>query len=142
MASRRSYRNLKQNSTQDYKVLKLNDVLCPICRSILIEPVTLPCSHGFCLSCFKSTVENANLVCPLCRIRIGSWLRKTKKESNLINVSLWEAIKHNYAQHVKNKLDGIDENLEEGLYNKKKSFILYILKCDFCRIPCYCIPSG
>lgn len=115
MASRRSYRNLKQN-IQDYTVLKLNDVLCPICRSILIEPVTLPCNHGFCLSCFEGTVKNANLVCPLCRIRIGSWLRKTKKDSNLINVPLWEAINNNYSQHVKNKLDGLDENLEDGCW--------------------------
>lgn len=118
MASRRSYRNLKQNIKQDYTVLKLNDVLCPICRSILIEPVTLPCNHGFCLTCFKGTVENANLVCPLCRIRIGSWLRKSKKESNLINLPLWEAINNNYSQHVKNKLDGLEENLEEGCKTK------------------------
>lgn len=114
MASRRSYRNIKQNLEKDYTILKLNDVLCPICRSILVEPVTLPCQHGFCLTCFKGTVENANLVCPLCRIRIASWLRKSKKQVSLINTALWEAIKHNYAQHVKNKLDGIDENLEEG----------------------------
>lgn len=114
MASRRTYRNLKKNDNQNYTVLKLNDVLCPICRSILIEPVTLPCNHGFCLSCFKGTVENANLVCPLCRIRIGSWLRKAKKESALVNVLLWEAINHNYGHHVKNKLEGIEENLEEG----------------------------
>lgn len=117
MASRRTNRNLKQTLESDYSSLKLNDVLCPICRSILIKPVTLPCNHGFCLTCFKGTIENVNLVCPLCRTRIGSWLRKRKTESQLINKPLWEAINNNCSQHVKNKLDGIDENLEEGWYS-------------------------
>lgn len=127
MASRRTYRYLKQNLKQDYTILKLNDVLCPICRSILIEPVTLPCNHGFCMSCFNGTVENSNLVCPLCRTRIGSWLRKVKKESKLINIDLWSSIKNNYAQHVKNKLDGIDENLEEGCIIKCLLFTCILL---------------
>ncbi|KAJ8934645.1 hypothetical protein NQ314_013244 [Rhamnusium bicolor] len=113
MAPRRTSKILKTFNKVDYKALILNDVLCPICRSILIEPVSLPCSHGFCSSCFDGTMENANLVCPLCRIRIGSWLRKAKKEAKLVNEELWNAIKDKFPQQVKNKLNGIDEDFEE-----------------------------
>ncbi|XP_028133635.1 E3 ubiquitin-protein ligase rnf168 [Diabrotica virgifera virgifera] len=113
MTSKRSTRNSKTTKTKNYDTLILNDVLCPICRSILVEPVTLPCNHVFCLFCFENTMENANLVCPLCRLRIGSWLRKVKKENNLINADLWKAIKDKFPQHVKNKSNGVDENLEE-----------------------------
>ncbi|CAG9858352.1 unnamed protein product [Phyllotreta striolata] len=114
MASKKSKKCPKIiNKPKDYNALTLNEVLCPICRSILIEPVSLPCNHDFCLFCFEGTMENANLVCPLCRMRIGSWLRKVRKDNILINGELWKIIKEKFQQHVKNKLNGVDENLEE-----------------------------
>lgn len=115
MASRRTYRCSKIVQNKEYSILNIVDVLCPICRSIFIEPVTLPCNHSFCNCCFEATVENANLVCPLCRIRISSWIRKAKRESRLINESLWKRIKDTYPEQIKNRLNGIDENLEQGL---------------------------
>ncbi|KAK0171850.1 hypothetical protein PV328_005247 [Microctonus aethiopoides] len=33
--------------------INLRDLMCPVCRGILIEPVTLPCSHNLCLRCLK-----------------------------------------------------------------------------------------
>ncbi|XP_060518326.1 tripartite motif-containing protein 5-like isoform X2 [Cylas formicarius] len=87
----------------DFSNLQAGDVLCPICRTILIEPVTLPCSHGFCNLCFNDTMEKANLVCPLCRIRVGSWFRKAKKENKLIDELFWTAIKEKYPKEVQNK---------------------------------------
>ncbi|KAJ8961222.1 hypothetical protein NQ318_008905 [Aromia moschata] len=114
MAPKKISKTAKTLKTLDYKALSLTDALCPICRSILIEPVTLPCRHNFCLSCFDGTMENANLVCPLCRIRIGSWLRKAKKGGKLVNNDLWSAIQESFPRQVKNKLSGVDENLEEG----------------------------
>lgn len=116
MASRRSYRSARSIQNQDYSALNICDVLCPICRSIFLEPVTLPCNHSFCNCCLLSTIENANLVCPLCRIRIGSWLRRAKKERKLINELLWKTVKDSFPQQVKNRLNGIDENLEQGLF--------------------------
>lgn len=59
-------------------------------------------------------MANTNLVCPLCRIRVGSWLRNAKKEKTLVNNELWMAIKDQYAAHVKNKLDGVEELFEDG----------------------------
>ncbi|KAF5275668.1 hypothetical protein FQA39_LY06780 [Lamprigera yunnana] len=111
MAPRRSVRC--NNVTNHYNNLSLKDVLCPICRSILIEPVSLPCNHGFCLSCFENTVANTNLVCPLCRIRISSWLRISRKDNKLINVEYWNVIQKNFPEQVKNKLNGAEEYSEE-----------------------------
>ncbi|XP_056642507.1 E3 ubiquitin-protein ligase RNF169-like [Diorhabda sublineata] len=113
MAPKRTTKYTKLLNSTNYSTLVLNDVLCPICRSILIEPVSLPCNHDFCLVCFENTMENANLVCPLCRMRVGSWLRKTKKENSLINTELWKYIRDKFPKHVNNKLNGIDENIIE-----------------------------
>ncbi|RZC39130.1 zf-RING 2 domain containing protein [Asbolus verrucosus] len=105
-------RRVKVNKL-DYKKLTANDVICPVCRSILIKPITLPCSHGFCASCFETTTQNANLVCPLCRVRIGSWLRSATKSKKLINETLWQAIQSLFPLQVRNKLKGIDGNFDD-----------------------------
>lgn len=122
MAPRRGTRVLKVEQSIDYDNLTVKEVLCPICRSILIEPVTLPCNHVFCFSCFQGTMENANLVCPLCRLRIGSWLRLCKKENKLINIDYWNAIKRLFPEQIKNKLQGVEDNLN---YGNIKYFLLY-----------------
>lgn len=58
-------------------------------------------------------MANTNLVCPLCRKRIGSWLRTARKEKkSLVNTEFWKAIKESFPQQIKNKVDGIDENFE------------------------------
>ncbi|KAG6452640.1 hypothetical protein O3G_MSEX007701 [Manduca sexta] len=93
--------------------LELKDVLCPICQSILIEPVTLPCFHDFCQHCFSGSVEYNALCCPLCRLRIGSWLRTATKHKNLVNVQLWNFIKSKFPAEVTKKTNGEDIDLPE-----------------------------
>lgn len=112
MAPRRAVKSVKKIRSNGYKNLSLHNVLCPICRSILIEPVTLPCNHSFCVSCFESTMANTNLVCPLCRMRIGSWLRNARKTKNITNSDLWKAIRDAFPEQIQNKLDGVEENFE------------------------------
>ena len=53
---------------------------CPICFELIVEPVTLPCEHELCLSCFKQNLCNANFSCSLCRKRISSWARQHTKD--------------------------------------------------------------
>ncbi|XP_030752708.1 E3 ubiquitin-protein ligase RNF168-like [Sitophilus oryzae] len=93
--------------------LKEVDILCPICRTIIIEPVLLPCNHAFCKQCFDGAMENTNLVCPLCRVRVGSWYRKAKKNGELVDKSFWDAIKIQYPREIQNKYNGIDNSIEE-----------------------------
>lgn len=54
---------------KEEKALTLIDVTCPVCLSIMIKPVSLPCNHALCMPCFESSVSESNLACPLCRRR-------------------------------------------------------------------------
>ena len=115
MAAKKSCRFVKCEFVDNYDNLSLHDVLCPICRSILIEPVSLPCNHKFCLQCLEDIVANSNLTCPLCRVRFGSWHRISKRKNNVVNGELWSAIKKTFPMQVKNKLEGKEEDVREGV---------------------------
>lgn len=103
-----------ENKLLKLEKLELKDVVCSICHSILVEPVTLPCYHDFCLRCFNGSVENNALCCPLCRLRIGSWLRTATKQKNLVNVKLWNFIKCKFSLEIDAKINGEDLHLPEG----------------------------
>lgn len=108
--------NIAVENLQKYQNILFSDALCPICRSILIEPVTLPCSHGFCYSCFNCTMENNSLTCPLCRIRIGSWLRTARKENKVINDTLWQILQHKFPNEIQKKKNGEDLETNDSKY--------------------------
>ncbi|KAF7694928.1 E3 ubiquitin/ISG15 ligase TRIM25-like [Silurus meridionalis] len=41
---------------------------CPVCLDLLMDPVTIPCGHSFCLSCINSCWDKrAHCTCPQCR---------------------------------------------------------------------------
>lgn len=115
MAGRKAKKPKKALKKPDLTKLKPAEVLCPVCRTIFIEPVTLPCDHVFCKQCFEGTMENANLVCPVCRHRVGSWYRKSKKDNKLVDQEFWKAVQEQYSLEVANKRQGIDNDMEEGL---------------------------
>lgn len=89
----------------------LRDLMCPVCRGILIEPVTLPCTHNLCLRCLKGTFEHNSLNCPLCRLRVGSWLRTATKSETLVNHGLWELIRTKFPKEVEDKHNGEERDL-------------------------------
>lgn len=103
-----------ENKLLKLEKLELKDVFCSICQSILIEPITLPCFHDFCQRCFNGSIENNALCCPLCRLRIGSWLRTATKQKNLVNVELWNFIQTKFPQEIEIKIKGEDIDLPEG----------------------------
>ncbi|XP_036602484.1 E3 ubiquitin-protein ligase RNF168 [Trichosurus vulpecula] len=107
-------------STPDAE-LSLSDCLCQICTDLLIEPVTLPCGHTLCNSCFQLTVEKANLCCPFCRRRVSSWARQHARENTLVNMDLWKRIQKLYPEKCKRatadqSLDDDDDNHDVDLY--------------------------
>ncbi|KAF9415191.1 hypothetical protein HW555_007067 [Spodoptera exigua] len=104
-----------ENKLLKLEKLELKDVFCSICQSILIEPVTLPCFHDFCQRCFNGSIENNALCCPLCRLRIGSWLRTATKQKNLVNVELWNFIQSKFPQEIEIKTKGEDIHLPEDI---------------------------
>ncbi|XP_076662246.1 uncharacterized protein LOC143365710 [Halictus rubicundus] len=92
--------------------ISLRDLICPVCRGILIEPVTLPCTHSLCLRCLRGTFEHNSLSCPLCRVRVGSWLRTATKTETLVNNGLWELIRTKFPKEVQDKYNGDDKDIE------------------------------
>uniref|UniRef100_A0A2K6RJU8 E3 ubiquitin-protein ligase RNF168 n=1 Tax=Rhinopithecus roxellana TaxID=61622 RepID=A0A2K6RJU8_RHIRO len=79
---------------------------CGICMEILVEPVTLPCSHTLCRPCFQSTVEKASLCCPFCRRRVSSWTRYHTRRNSLVNMDLWKIIQKHYPRECKLRASG------------------------------------
>lgn len=104
----------KKQKLESVNLTNFDCALCPICCSILIEPVTTPCGHHFCLNCFNETVNNASLCCPLCRTRISSWLRVARKENNLINLPLWNEIQTKFGSYVQSKLAGNEGDIDNS----------------------------
>ena len=47
--------------------LSYDDYLCPICLSLLVDPVTLPCQHTLCRHCLVACFDLAAKRCPQCR---------------------------------------------------------------------------
>ena len=85
------------------------DYMCPICLQILIEPVVMPCEHELCRPCFKKNVEEANFVCPLCRMRISSWARRNTRKGTLVDSKRWEQIQRLFPEKCQKRLRGEDE---------------------------------
>ncbi|XP_029850982.2 E3 ubiquitin-protein ligase rnf168 isoform X2 [Ixodes scapularis] len=74
------------------------DVTCPVCLGVRAEPVTLPCGHGVCLTCFEQSLHLANKECPLCRLRISSWARRAAREGTLVDEALRARIRRHLSQ--------------------------------------------
>ncbi|XP_037090004.1 E3 ubiquitin-protein ligase RNF168-like [Pollicipes pollicipes] len=81
---------------------------CPVCLSILVRPVTMPCGHALCMPCFDATVEQASLSCPLCRTRISVWLRRARKSDSLVDERLWARLRRDFPAKVEARLEGQD----------------------------------
>uniref|UniRef100_A0A672MGT0 Tripartite motif-containing protein 35-like n=1 Tax=Sinocyclocheilus grahami TaxID=75366 RepID=A0A672MGT0_SINGR len=48
------------------------DLICPVCREIFIDPVLLSCTHSFCRYCLqRSWGKQEHKACPLCRRRVS-----------------------------------------------------------------------
>ncbi|KAH7961774.1 hypothetical protein HPB52_012043 [Rhipicephalus sanguineus] len=97
-----------KGSSSNESSLTESDVTCPVCLSMVVEPVTMPCAHEVCKSCFTSTVLMANKECPMCRMRIASWARRAAREGTLVNRARWELIKTRFPRQVARRLSGED----------------------------------
>ncbi|XP_041351795.1 microtubule-associated protein futsch-like [Gigantopelta aegis] len=95
----------------------LEDCTCPICISIMIFPVTMPCTHELCMPCFKHNVEESSLLCPLCRRRISTWTRLASRTNTLVNESRWKQIRELFPERVQRRLDGKDEDANEETFH-------------------------
>lgn len=79
------------------------DLNCPICKEILTQPVTLPCSHNFCKNCLETSIKVLCQQCPCCRKRFSHWYRQAIKTNQLVNKHLWKKIRENYGDLLENE---------------------------------------
>ncbi|ESP00248.1 hypothetical protein LOTGIDRAFT_141101 [Lottia gigantea] len=98
------------SAVQNSSAVTLEDCTCPICMSILIQPVTMPCTHELCMPCFRKTVEEANLCCPMCRLRIATWARLSTKQKTLVNEIRWKQIQTLFPEKVRRRQEGKDDD--------------------------------
>uniref|UniRef100_A0A182NQL4 RING-type E3 ubiquitin transferase n=1 Tax=Anopheles dirus TaxID=7168 RepID=A0A182NQL4_9DIPT len=88
------------SSSFNFDNLRLDDILCAVCQSVLVEPVYLPCHHLFCRNCIRETIETNNLYCPCCRKRFGTWYRHASRANELVHEQLWRAIQSQFREHL------------------------------------------
>ena len=105
--------------------LSLNDCSCPICLEILVEPVQMPCHHELCLPCFKSMIDQTNLLCPICRLRISTWSRNASNSNTLINQARWEQIQRKFPNEIKVRMEGkTAQVISDSIEKYKKSGVM------------------
>ncbi|CAG7836699.1 unnamed protein product [Allacma fusca] len=110
---------LSQTPQEKVGSLTRDEVQCPICWSVLMEPVTLPCAHNLCLECYRNTVKEGCLCCPCCRMRISNWSRRAEKQGGLVNQIFWKKIQDQFPRFVEARLLGNDsqdilDDMENG----------------------------
>uniref|UniRef100_A0A3B4TLG4 RING-type E3 ubiquitin transferase n=1 Tax=Seriola dumerili TaxID=41447 RepID=A0A3B4TLG4_SERDU len=94
--------------------LSLDDCRCPVCLEILMEPVTLPCTHTFCKGCFLETVDKTTLCCPMCRKRVSTWARLNSRNNTLVNQQLWRQIQICFPSQCERRLTGQEDEGDPG----------------------------
>lgn len=81
------------------------DLSCPLCCDIFVEPVVLSCSHSMCKACLLSFWSSRNddefRECPVCRRRSS----KSHPPSNLVLKNLCEVFLSNRSQKDPDKLE-------------------------------------
>ncbi|PAA67044.1 hypothetical protein BOX15_Mlig005407g1 [Macrostomum lignano] len=115
--SSNSSSNLPSNQTEAAAASgDIEDDTCPICVSILTKPVRLPCGHVLCLECLQtSTASWSALVCPMCRKRIGVWLRRRAKDPEaLVDAKLWSAVQNRHPNYCRARLAGMSAHEAEA----------------------------
>ncbi|KAK3612435.1 hypothetical protein CHS0354_032045 [Potamilus streckersoni] len=67
-----------------------DDLICGLCRKVLLDPITAGCSHIFCRSCVaKKFLSGATKVrCPSCSSNLGQECKQTTVEFKLKLLSL------------------------------------------------------
>lgn len=112
------------------------DLNCPICKEILNEPVTLPCSHNFCKNCIETSIKVVCQQCPCCRKRFSYWYRHAVQNNKLVNENLWATIRENYGDLLVNP-DKIDGNTQRFALSGKFLGLL----CQNASLTCHDFPN-
>ena len=98
--------------------LSFDDYLCPICLSLLVDPLTLPCQHSFCRHCLVACFELAAKRCPQCRAPADSLPPVETLGANTLLVRL---LREAWGEKYKER----DDSLAEVRAGYKRKFPVY-----------------
>uniref|UniRef100_A0A3P8RKQ1 Tripartite motif containing 35-12 n=1 Tax=Amphiprion percula TaxID=161767 RepID=A0A3P8RKQ1_AMPPE len=79
-----------------------DDLCCPICQDVFMDPVLLSCSHSFCRHCLKTWWRQKSTThdCPVCKRRSS----REEPPSNLVLKNLCESFRQQRAQRSSESL--------------------------------------
>ncbi|KAL6070110.1 LON peptidase N-terminal domain and RING finger protein 3 [Balamuthia mandrillaris] len=89
---------------------------CPLCRSVLYEPITTPCGHNFCKPCLLRALDYSPK-CPICRESLYMM------PSHPINSLLKTLARHTFPQEYLARLKE-DTNRKRDLHFNLPLFVL------------------
>ncbi|XP_047426971.1 nuclear factor 7, brain [Mugil cephalus] len=102
-----------------------DDLTCPVCCDIFVDPVLLSCSHSFCRSCLKKCRDTGSRECPVCRKKA----LKSNPPSNLALKNVCEAL-----LQVKRLSSVEDERLNCNLHGEKFKLFCLVDKQTICVV--------
>ena len=117
----------------DDKILNKN-IICSLCKGIIIEPVELFCEHIFCSQCLKEWTESLKDKCPSCNKVIYK-----KPSISEENKKIFEKLKfvenrkvYSYSDYINHLNSKVNKNFDAGpsLNDIKKQKNIY--KCKAC----------
>ncbi|XP_034751209.1 zinc-binding protein A33 [Etheostoma cragini] len=101
------------------------DLTCPICCDIFVDPVLLSCSHSFCRSCLKRYWETGLRECPVCRKRAS----KAVPATNLALRNVCEALLTARRNSVL-----VEEKMNCNLHGEKLKLFCLVDKQPICVV--------
>ena len=70
---------------------------CIVCWDLLLEPMTLECTHSLCKGCYDSLLKSKQHKCPLCRAE----LTKEHRKKMCVNEDLAAEVREKFADKLK-----------------------------------------
>lgn len=72
--------------------INLQELECPICYSLLVEPITAPCGHHACRRCLLEAIDHGTThTCPTCRSLLPRYAHFFHRPPNQILLKLLKA---------------------------------------------------
>lgn len=102
-----------------------DDLTCPVCCDIFVDPVLLSCSHSFCRSCLKKCRDTGLRECPVCRKKA----LKSNPPSNLALKNVCEAL-----LQVKRHSSVEDERMNCNLHGERLKLFCLVDKQTICVV--------